>query len=102
MERVIELGNNSHGSKNKTFRAFRLNIWGIYLCRNSLGDIMQLADRHIATLEWTDMPTQTPIVSVIMPAYNAESTIQESICSVLNQTYHDRELIVHQFGWGEV
>ena len=32
--------------------------------------------------------------SIIMPAYNAESTIKESIMSVLNQNYFDYELIV--------
>lgn len=32
--------------------------------------------------------------SIIMPAYNAESTISESITSVLNQNYFDYELIV--------
>jgi teichuronic acid biosynthesis glycosyltransferase TuaG len=34
------------------------------------------------------------MISVIMPAYNAERTIKEAIESVLNQTYHDFELIV--------
>jgi len=34
------------------------------------------------------------MVSVIMPAYNAERTIKEAIESVLNQTYSDFELIV--------
>ena len=34
------------------------------------------------------------MVSIIMPAYNAESTIFESIKSVLNQTYQDWELII--------
>lgn len=34
------------------------------------------------------------MVSVIMPAYNAERTIAEAIESVLNQTYSDFELIV--------
>lgn len=33
-------------------------------------------------------------ISVIMPAYNAEKSITESIESVLNQTYQDFELII--------
>jgi len=35
-----------------------------------------------------------PIVSVIMPAYNTENTIFESIKSILNQTYKNIELII--------
>lgn len=35
-----------------------------------------------------------PIISVIVPAYNAQKTIQETIESVLNQTFRDFELIV--------
>ncbi|MBT9315559.1 glycosyltransferase family 2 protein [Leptothoe spongobia] len=35
-----------------------------------------------------------PIISVIIPAYNSEKTIQESIDSVLTQTFSDFELII--------
>ena len=35
-----------------------------------------------------------PLVSVIIPAYNAEKTIHETIESVLNQTFTDFELII--------
>lgn len=36
----------------------------------------------------------TPLVSVVMPAYNAEKNIYEAILSILNQTYENIELIV--------
>ena len=35
-----------------------------------------------------------PLVSVVMPAYNGEKYISESIESILNQTYHNFELII--------
>ena len=35
-----------------------------------------------------------PSVSVILPAYNAENTIAESIQSIIVQTYENWELIV--------
>jgi glycosyltransferase involved in cell wall biosynthesis len=35
-----------------------------------------------------------PLISVIIPAYNAQKTIRETIESVLNQTFKDFELIV--------
>ena len=34
------------------------------------------------------------LVSIVMPLYNAESTAQESIQSVISQTYHQWELLV--------
>ena len=40
------------------------------------------------------MLTTMPTVSIIMPAYNAEATIGESIQSVLAQTYTQWELVV--------
>ncbi|HEY9901908.1 MAG TPA: glycosyltransferase [Candidatus Sericytochromatia bacterium] len=35
-----------------------------------------------------------PIISVIIPSYNAEKTIKETIQSVLNQTWQDFELLI--------
>ena len=40
------------------------------------------------------MNTFTPLVSVILPAYNAENTIAEAIKSIIDQTYNNWELIV--------
>jgi len=40
------------------------------------------------------MSSFEPSVSVIMPAYNAEKTISESVDSVLSQTFQDWELII--------
>ena len=40
------------------------------------------------------MNGKTPLVSVIIPAYNAENYIREAIYSVLHQTYADLEIIV--------
>ncbi len=37
---------------------------------------------------------KTPLVSIMMPAYNAENYIQESINSILTQTYENWELII--------
>ena len=34
------------------------------------------------------------MISIIIPVYNAEKTIERCIKSVLNQTYHDFEIIV--------
>lgn len=40
------------------------------------------------------MTNNIPLVSVIIPVYNGEKTIRETIFSVLNQTYKNIELIV--------
>ena len=38
--------------------------------------------------------TSNPIISVIMPVYNCEKYLKESIDSVLSQTFRDFELII--------
>lgn len=40
------------------------------------------------------MKIENPLISIIMPAYNSEKTIEDSICSVLSQTYRNWELII--------
>ena len=35
-----------------------------------------------------------PLVSVVMPVYNCEQFIKESIDSILSQTYEDFEFII--------
>jgi len=41
-----------------------------------------------------DTPTSTPIVSVIMPAYNEQKNIEQAIRSVIGQSFQDWELLV--------
>jgi len=40
------------------------------------------------------VPKSQPLVSIVIPAYNHENFIEESIASTLNQTYENIELIV--------
>jgi glycosyltransferase involved in cell wall biosynthesis len=42
--------------------------------------------------------TNTPLISVIMPAYNAEKYIQEAIDSILNQSHSNLELLIFDDG----
>jgi len=41
-----------------------------------------------------ELKLETPVVSVLMPAYNAERFIEEAIRSVMSQTFQEWELIV--------
>ena len=38
--------------------------------------------------------TNKPLISIILPTYNAEKYIKETIESILNQTYKNWELII--------
>jgi len=42
------------------------------------------------------MATTKPLISVIMPVYNGEGFIRETIDSILNQTYQNFEFIMRQ------
>ena len=42
-----------------------------------------------------------PLISVIIPAYNHEKYVQETICSVIDQTYQNIELIIINDGSGD-
>lgn len=41
------------------------------------------------------MSTDNPVVSVVIPCHNSESTIQKTISSVINQTYSNLEIIIY-------
>lgn len=40
------------------------------------------------------MENKEPVISIIMPLYNAEKYVDNAICSVINQTYNKWELII--------
>ena len=48
---------------------------------------------YLATIKMS-IEIDKPLVSVIMPCYNAQNNIQESIQSVLDQDYQNLELII--------
>ena len=53
------------------------------------------------------MNSSLPLVSVIIPAYNHEKYVQETISSIIKQTYQNLELIVIDDGstdntWQEI
>jgi glycosyltransferase involved in cell wall biosynthesis/GR25 family glycosyltransferase involved in LPS biosynthesis len=58
----------------------------------------QLAGRLRWKMEHYDHPFQKELVSVIMPAFNAEKTIEKSIRSILMQNYRELEMIVADDG----
>lgn len=57
-----------------------------------------LAKRLKWSLSDYDYPFQGDLVSVVMPAFNAEKTIEKAIRSVLLQTYRNLEMIVADDG----
>ena len=63
---------------------------GIYYHKYSLADSLKLTERK----KTIDMQNQQPLVSIITAAYNCETTIEETIESVIAQTYNNWELLV--------
>lgn len=49
---------------------------------------------NIANYLTKQVPEKEPLVSIIMPVYNRANIIPNAIFSVLNQTYHNLELII--------
>lgn len=44
------------------------------------------------------IPSQKPLISVLMPVYNAEKYLQEAVDSILNQTFTDFEFLITDDG----
>ena len=42
----------------------------------------------------SDIKQKSPLISVILPVYNAEKYLSEAIDSILNQTFTDFEFII--------
>ncbi len=50
--------------------------------------------KHNAAGSHKPKPNNTPLISIILPTYNGETYIVESLESILSQTYHNWELII--------
>jgi len=61
-------------------------------------DQQQMASKLKWDMALYDYPFRPDLISVIMPAYNAEKTIEKSIRSILLQTYKEIEMIVADDG----
>jgi glycosyltransferase involved in cell wall biosynthesis len=90
---VVRVDNNSQSSRTLTLSPFHNSnstigerLKGRYKALGKLGD---------ATLKVVhDQGLTLPKVSVIMPVFNAEKFLDQSIKSILDQTYSDWELII--------
>ncbi len=67
----------------------------LYLCeqkflrfKHARGDVAQ------STTAEFSVPQEKGLISVVLPVYNGEDVVEESICSVLAQTYKNFELII--------
>lgn len=60
--------------------------------------LKRLGNRFYESYRRFDM---NPLVSIIIPIYNAERWLQECITSVINQTYHNLEIILVNDGSGD-
>lgn len=85
----------NHASQGISTRLYYLNKYlsayglGIKLKDDASADFFQRITSN-------DIPAKVegPLVTVIMPAHNAEDTIELALCSLLNQTWQNLQIIV--------
>ncbi len=94
-------GNNLNSIINQYILIFKHNMWNYELFYEHEKCIDKFSDNAIGVIfllknirKNLEKQTENPLVSVVIPTYNSDTTLEETIQSALNQSYPNLEVLV--------